>query len=182
MKKILLPLICLLLFATCKKEEEEIIPSITYPIFEGYILRNDIGDLIGIQNNDTTDWKLDNSNWLDVEKNLFTNYDNLVHNYNSGIEFNLFQYPNPITVQNTNEFFGLNVFEPDSTISLELRFINQQFTKLKSVSLNIISPLDGINFKLDSTKTSGNELIRAYYMFTRNDTCFHKGFGDIMFK
>ena len=83
MKKILLPLICLLLFATCKKEEEEIIPSITYPIFEGYILRNDIGDLIGIQNNDTTDWKLDNSNWLDVEKNLFTNYDNLVHNYNS---------------------------------------------------------------------------------------------------
>ena len=59
MKKIILPLICLLLFATCKKEEEEIIiPSITYPTFEGYILTDIDGTTLGNQGNDTTDWEL----------------------------------------------------------------------------------------------------------------------------
>jgi hypothetical protein len=71
MKKIILPLICLLLFATCKKEEEEIIiPSITYPTFEGYIITDIYGTILGNQGNDTTDWKLDNSSWLDIKKSF----------------------------------------------------------------------------------------------------------------
>ena len=70
--------------------------------------------------------------------------------------------------------------ELDSTISFDVRFVNQQFTKVKDFSFNLSS--NNIIFLLDSIQTSNNELVRAYYTFTRNDTCFHKGFGDIMFE
>ena len=178
MKKIILPLICLLLFATCKKEEEEIIiPSITYPTFEGYILTDIDGATLGNQGNDTTDWKLDNSSWLDIEKSLFTNYNNLIHNYNSDFNTSLY-YPCPNPTINNIVMFPFNKL--DSTISFDVRFVNQQFTKVKDFSFNLSS--NNIIFLLDSIQTSNNELVRAYYTFTRNDTCFHKGFGDIMFE
>jgi hypothetical protein len=102
----------------------------------------------------------------------------LIHNYNSGIELNLFQYPNPIIEENTYKIFTIDVFKPDSTISFELRFVNQQFTKVNS--FNHIQ--NTFHFSFDLIETNNNELIRAYYMFTRNDTCFHKGFGDIIFE
>ena len=68
----------------------------------------------------------------------------------------------------------------DSTISFDVRFVNQQFTKVKDFSFNLSS--NNIIFLLNSIQTIDNELIRAYYMFTRNDTCFNKGFGDVMFE
>jgi len=176
MKKILLPLICLLLFATCK-EDEIIIPSITYPTFEGYILTDITGLTLGIEGNETSDWTLDSTNWQDVEKSLFTNYNNLIHNYNSDFNTSLY-YPCPNPTTNNVVMFSFN--EPDSTISFDVRFVNQQFTKIKEFSYNLSS--NNVIFLLDSIQTSNNELIRAYYMFTRNDTCFHKGFGDIMFE
>jgi len=81
------------------------IPSITYPTFEGYILTDITGLTIGIEGNETSDWTLDSTNWLQVEKNLFTNYDNLVHNYNSDFNISLYNpYPNH-TMKNVVWFF-----------------------------------------------------------------------------
>jgi len=160
LKKILLPLICLLLFATCKKQEEEII--IPYPIFEGYILTDILGHTLGIEGNETSDWTLDITNWLQVEKNLFTNYDNLVHNYNSDFNISFYNpYPNP-TMNNVVRF---TFNAPDSTILFNLRIVSQQLTKAKEFSFNLSS--NNVVFLLDSIQTSNNELIRAYYMLKK---------------
>jgi hypothetical protein len=149
--------------------------------FTGITETSVTGDIIG--NIDSSDWTLDYS-WSQVEKNLFSNYNDLTHNYNV-YDMIILQYPNPIY---DNLVILIGSIE---NVNITMIVVDNQFNQIITDSYDIggsptfqdSSSVMSLfashrNYNL-SLHISPGITRRFYYIATRNDTCFYKGHGDV---
>lgn len=144
------------LFSSCKKEQTT---------FSGVTYRDDSGNQIG-GTPDTEDWLL-NDNWNGQERSLFSVSNNSLCSSNSSIQ--VIAYPNP----NLGNF-NIHTIGTDSTQTISLRVVNQNFDVLTSRD-NVSS--NDIHLSVQSLITS-NQIVRVYYKISEND-CEYRGHGDI---
>ena len=186
MKKLLYTFLAVsMIFSAC--EEEDAAPSL--PIFTGITETQSTGEIVG--NIDSSDWTLDYS-WSQVEKNLFSNYNDLTHNYNV-YNMIMLAYPNP-----TYDVVEIAIGSIEN-VNITMIVVDNQFNQIITDSYDIVGgpplPQDSLtgNVTIDDSFVSrhsyslqlhpiapGNNLRRFYYIATRNDTCFYKGHGDVM--
>lgn len=183
MKKLLYTLLVVsIIFSAC--EEETATPPL--PVFTGITERAITGETVG--NIDNSDWTLDYY-WSQVEKDLFSNYNDLIHDYNA-YNMTILAYPNP-----TNDVVKLLVHSIEN-VNITMVIVDSQFNQIMSGNYNIgadssqiqqdssvttVAPSPSITLTYNLNSTSpGNNLRRFYYIATRNDTCFFKGHGDVI--
>ena len=158
--------IVLFVFVGCEKEENH---SSDIPTFSGYTATDIFGVPMGLT--DTTDWTNDDV-WLAVEKKLFANYESYINNCFFDSKTSIYpSYPNPTV----NRLFYISVIKDSNTMYM-IRVVNKHFDKLileDSISRKTII------FNLTGLTQDSDTMLRAYYMFIRNDSCLYKGHGDI---
>tara|TARA_B100000795_G_scaffold146411_1_gene109688 strand:- start:470 stop:994 length:525 start_codon:yes stop_codon:yes gene_type:complete len=170
-----------MIFNSCQQNNST--PS--SPLITGITEIDAVGDTVG--NIDSSDWTLDYS-WSQVEKNLFSNYNDLTHNYNV-YNMIMLAYPNP-----TYDVVNIGIGSIDN-VNITMIVVDNQFNQIIIDSYDIVGglplPQDSLSvtdvgpfysFRAYSLHSiaPGNNLRRFYYIATRNDTCFYKGHGDVM--
>lgn len=150
---------------SCDKDAENGIPE-----FTGITSTDQNAVIIG--GVDTTDWR-ENETWLQIEKDLFSDFSNLTFNYTSDSTMMVSPaFPNPCS-----DILNLN-YQKDSSVELQLRIVDEDFNLL--FSLNSIYS-DAISISLnDINSLNTGDKFRVYYIFKQGNTCIAKGHGDCM--
>lgn len=150
---------------SCDKDAENGIPE-----FTGITSTDQNAVIIG--GVDTTDWR-ENETWLQIEKDLFSDFSSLSFNYTSDSTMMVYPaFPNPCS-----DILNLN-YQKDSSVELQLRIVDEDFNLL--FSLNSIYS-DAISVSLnDINNLNSGVKFRVYYIFKQGNTCIAKGHGDCM--
>jgi hypothetical protein len=161
----IIEIVVLSVLFSCDKDAENGIPE-----FIGITSTDQNAVVIG--GVDTTDWR-ENETWLQIEKDLFSDFSSLSFNYSNDSSMMVSPaFPNPCS-----DILNLN-YQKDSSVELQLRFVDEDFNLL--FSLNSIYS-DAISVSLnDITSLNSGDKFRVYYIFKQGITCIAKGHGDCM--
>lgn len=158
----------LICFESCKKDTEN--NENKTIIFDGITTTDNTGFLTGFY--DSTDWSKDD-NWVDIEKELFTDFNKFNYECLMDSLVEIIAYPNPF-----DDMVIIHI-DGDSTTRIDYRIVNKEFGIIVSQD-SIYNTQIAFTFK--DTDTQPDEIFRVYYRIVVENDCAFIGHGDIQIK
>lgn len=157
----------ILLSGSCKDKNSNPSSNSSTPIISGYTATDNNGNLNGLVDN--SDWTF-TSDWVGQEFDLFEYSDSINYFLQDSTIVMHPAFPN-----SNSGIFHLN-YQKETHTYFNIRVINKNWEVLISADSIV-----GNNIALDVQGLVDNsgEMVRVYYMFTKNDSCLYKGHGDI---